>query len=179
MKDRFVWNFFRKNWKSLLIFILLLLVVSLIVKNVGEIPYEDQYLMESTTPVQFTIQGNEMRGFVYLSYWVEGEPKKTEGMTTTELGNYLLENGQIDLRDFREPLVEVLQTYNAQEIRENWMDDYEFFKKRNVYFIENDEKLLDRFKELDVEINLRHQYKKMFFVYLNQEKYKEFIESLE
>jgi hypothetical protein len=59
------------------------------------------------------------------------------------------------------------------------MNDYEFFKKRNVYFIENDDKLMNTMEEIDVNINLKYQLKKIFFVYLNKEKYNEFVESLD
>ncbi|HKL13607.1 MAG TPA: hypothetical protein VJ907_08385 [Halanaerobiales bacterium] len=178
MRDRFIWTIIRNNWKTLVIALLIIIIGGIIIKNIGEIPYEDQHLMNSTTPIKFNIEGNEMRGFIYLTYWVKAE-KNTDNMTSHELGNYLQENGYIELDNHREELIETLKTYDADEIKENWMNDYEFFKKRNVYFIENDDKLMDKMEEIDVNINLKYQLKKIFFVYLDKEKYNEFIESLE
>jgi hypothetical protein len=178
MRDRFIWTIIRNNWKTLLIALLIIIIGGIIIKNVGEIPYEDQHLMNSTTPIQFNIDGNEMRGFIYLSYWVKAD-RNTDNMTSQELGNYLMENGYIELDNHQQPLIESLQTYQAAEIQDNWMNDYEFFKKRNVYFIENDDKLMNTMEEIDVNINLKYQLKKIFFVYLNKEKYNEFVESLD
>jgi hypothetical protein len=178
MKDGYVWNSIKNNWKSILIFILILVVGGFIIKNIGEIPYEDQHLMNTRHPVQFEINNNEMRGFIYLSYWVQGEPKKTEEMTTSELGNYLIEKGQIELANYEDELINTLQNYDPEEIKDSWMNDYEFFKNRNVYFIDNDEKLMKEMENQDIDINLKYQLKKIFFVYLNQEKYNEFVESL-
>jgi hypothetical protein len=134
--------------------------------------------MNTRHPVQFEINNNEMRGFIYLSYWVQGEPKKTEEMTTSELGNYLIEKGQIELANYEDELINTLQNYDPEEIKDSWMNDYEFFKNRNVYFIDNDEKLMKEMENQDIDINLKYQLKKIFFVYLNQEKYNEFVESL-
>ncbi len=178
LRDRFVWTIIKNNWRTLLISLLIIIIGGIIIKNVGEIPYEDQHLMNSTTPIQFNIDGNEMRGFIYLSYWVEAE-KNTENMTSYELGEYLQKNGYIELDNYKESLIETLKTYEAEDIKENWMNDYEFFKKRNVYFIEDDEKLMDKMEEIDVNINLKYQLKKIFFVYLDQEKYNEFVDSIE
>ncbi|HMA59368.1 MAG TPA: hypothetical protein VKN64_03665 [Halanaerobiales bacterium] len=178
MRDRFVWTIIKNNWRTLLISLLIIIIGGIIIKNVGEIPYEDQHLMNSTTPIQFNIDGNEMRGFIYLSYWVEAE-KNTENMTSYELGEFLQKNGYIELDNYKESLIETLKTYEAEDIKENWMNDYEFFKKRNVYFIEDDEKLMDKMEEIDVNINLKYQLKKIFFVYLDQEKYNEFVDSIE
>ncbi len=179
MRDRFVWTIIKNNWKSLLIFILILVIGGFIIKNIGEIPYEDQHLMNTTHPIQFEINNNEMRGFLYLSYWVQLDPKKTEGTNTSELGHYLMKNGHIELSNYEDELINELQNYNSEEIQGNWMDDYEFFKKRNVYFIDSDQKLMKAMKKQDIDINLKYQLKKIFFVYLDEEKYNEFIKSLE
>lgn len=179
MSDRYSLKLIKRNWQGFIIFVIIVIIAWFTLKNIGEIPYENQYLMNSNAPVQFEIKGNEMRGFIYLSYWVEYNPNKTDDMTSYELEDYLIENGYIDIRNYSDQLIEVLKTYNAQEIKENWMDDYEFFKKRNVYFIENDEKLMNKMKELGIDIELDYELKKIFFVYLDQEKYHNFIESLE
>lgn len=179
MKNGFVWTIIKNNWKSLLIFILILVIGGFILKNIGEIPYEDQHLMTNNHPVQFKIDNREMRGFIYLSYWVQGDPKKTEGMTTSELGNYLMENGHIELSNYEDELIKELQNYDPEEIKENWMNDYDFFTKRNIYFIDSDKKLMKEMKKQDIDINLNYQLKKIFFVYLDQEKYNDFIESLD
>ena len=178
LRDRYVWSILKNNWKTLFVALLIIIFGGLILKNIGEIPYENQHLMNNSTPVKFEIGGNEMRGFIYLSYWVESEVD-TEKMTSSELGNYLQKNGYIELDDYSDELIKTLQTYNPAEIKEHWMNDYEFFKKRNVYFIENDEKLMEKMRELDPKIKLNYQLKKMFFVYLDKEKYNEFVESLE
>lgn len=178
MSDKYSLKLIKRNWKGFIIFLIIVIIAWFTLKNIGEIPYENQYLMNSNTPVQFEIKGNEMRGFIYLSYWVEYDSKNKDDMTGYELENYLNENGYINIKNYRDQLIEVLKTYNAQEIKENWMDDYEFFKKRNVYFIENDEKLMNKMKELDIDIKLDYELKKIFFVYLNEDKYNEFIESL-
>lgn len=175
----YVWSIIKNNWKTLLIILLIIVVGGYIIKNIGEIPYENQHLMNSTYPINFEINDNEMRGFIYLTYWVEADPKKTKEMTATELGYYLRENGYIDLADHKDELIEVLQTYQPEEIKENWMNDYDFFKQRDIYFIDSDDKLMSEMEKQDIDINLKYQLKKMFFVYLNQEKYNEFIESLE
>ena len=179
MRDRFVWTIIKNNWKTLLILILILVIGGFVIKNVGEIPYENQHLMNTTHPIQFEINNNEMRGFIYLSYWVQGEPKKTEGMTSNELGNYLMENGHIELANYEDELIDVLQNYDPKEIKENWLNNYDFFKQRDIYFIDGDKKLLEAMKNQDIDINLKYQLKKMFFVYLDQEKYNEFIKSLD
>ncbi|MCF8000971.1 MAG: hypothetical protein K9K76_03835 [Halanaerobiales bacterium] len=179
MRDRFVWTIIKNNWKTLLILILILVIGGFIIKNVGEIPYENQHLMTSTHPIQFKINNNEMRGFIYLSYWVQADPKITEGMTSNELGNYLMENGHIELANYEDEIIDVLQNYDPKEIKENWMNNYDFFKQRDIYFIDGDKKLLEAMKNQDIDINLKYQLKKMFFVYLDQEKYNEFIESLD
>lgn len=179
MSDRYISNIIRNNFKNILIFILVILLAGFVIKNIGEIPYEDQHLMNTTTPVQFEIKGNEMRGFIYLSYWVQADSKKTNKMSSTELGNFLLDNGDIDLTKHKDRLINTLKTYNPDQIKESWMNDYQFFKKRNVYFIDNDNKLMDTMKEQDIGINLEYQLKKIFFVYLDLEKYNEFINSLE
>lgn len=179
MRDRFVWTIIKNNWKTLLILILILVIGGFVIKNVGEIPYENQHLMNTTHPIQFEINNNEMRGFIYLSYWVQGEPKKTEGMTSNELGNYLMENGHIELANYEDELIKVLQNYDPKEIKENWLNNYDFFKQRDIYFIDGDKKLLEAMKNQDIDINLKYQLKKMFFVYLDQEKYNEFIKSLD
>ena len=178
MRDNYIWSIIKNNWKGLLILLLVIIVGWFTLKNIGEIPYENQHLMNNSTPVKFQIDGNEMRGFIYLSYWVESE-RNTKNMTTTELGNYLQENGYIELNDYSKQLVEALKTYSAEEIKANWMNDYESFKKRNVYFIENDDKLMEKMQEIDPDIKLNYQLKKIFFVYLDQEKYNDFIKSLE
>lgn len=178
MKDRYLLKIIKNNYKTIFISLIIIIIGGIIIKNIGEIPYEDQHLMESRTPVKFTIEGHDMRGFIYLSYWVKTE-KNTENMSAYEFEDYLHENGYIELNDYSEPLIETLQTYQAEEIKENWMNDYEFFKKRDVYFIENDDKLMGKMKRLDIDINLDYQLKKIFFVYLNQEKYNEFVESLD
>jgi hypothetical protein len=67
----------------------------------------------------------------------------------------------------------------VEEIKENWINNYDFFKKRDIYYIDNDEKLMGIMKTIDVEINLKPQFKKIFFVYLDKEEYNEFIESLD
>ena len=118
MRDRFIWTIIRNNWKTLLIAFLIIVIGGIIIKNVGEIPYEDQHLMTATTPIQFNIDGNEMRGFIYLSYWVKAD-RNTDNMTSQELGNYLMENGYIELNNHQDPLIETLQTYQAEEIQEN------------------------------------------------------------
>lgn len=179
MRDRFVWTIIKNNWKTLLILILILVIGGFIIKNVGEIPYEDQHLMNTTHPIKFEINNKEMRGFIYLSYWVQGEPNKTEVMTSNELGNYLMENGHIELANYEDELIDVLQNYDPEEIKENWLNNYDFFKQRDIYFIDGDQKLLQAMENQDIDINLKYQIKKIFFVYLNQEKYNEFIKSLD
>ncbi|MCF8008190.1 MAG: hypothetical protein K9K32_00365 [Halanaerobiales bacterium] len=179
MSDRYLSNIIKKNFKIILIFILVILLIGFVIKNIGEIPYEDQHLMNTTTPVQFEIKGNEIRGFIYLSYWVQADSNKTNQMNSTEFGNFLLENGYIDLRKYKDSLITTLKTYNPDQIKESWMNDYQFFKKRNVYFIDNDNKLMNTMKKQEIDINLNYHLKKIFFVYLDKEKYNEFIKSLE
>ncbi|MDZ7673364.1 MAG: hypothetical protein U5K53_11135 [Halanaerobiales bacterium] len=179
MRDRYLFSIIKNNWKALLILILIILVGGYLIKNIGEIPYENQHMMTTTTPVEFQIEDINMRGSIYLSYWVEGDPKKTESMTSNELGDYLMKNAHIDLNLYKDELVETLKTYNPEEIKENWVNNYDFFKKRDVYYIDNDEKLMEKMKTIDVDINLKHQYKKIFFVYLDKEEYNEFIKSLD
>src|SRR6056297_1701141 len=139
MRSSYIGTIIKRNWKPLLILVLIFIVGGYFLKNLGEIPYENQHLMNSSTPVKFKINGNEIRGFLYLSYWVETDPK---------------------------------------EIKENWMDDYEFFKKKNVYYIDNDKKLMNTLKKFNLDVDLDYQLKKIFFVYLNIEKYNNFIESV-
>ena len=155
MRDRFLLSIIKNNWKAILILILIILVGGYIIKNVGEIPYENQHMMTTTAPVQFEIEDIDMRGFIYLSYWVEADPKITESMTSNELGNYLMKNAHIDLNLYKDELIETLKTYSPEEIKENWMNNYDFFKKRDIYYIENDEKLMEEMETLDVEINLK------------------------
>ncbi len=178
MRDRYLFSIIKNNWKAILILILIIVVGGYLIKNIGEIPYENQHMMTTTAPVEFEIEDVNMRGFIYLSYWVEGEPKKTQNMTSNELGDYLMENAHIDLNLYKDELVQTLKTYGPKEIKENWMNNYDFFKKRDIYYIDNDEKLMDEMKTIDVDINLKHQFKKIFFVYLDKEEYNEFIESL-
>ncbi len=179
MRDRFLLSIIKNNWKAILILILIILVGGYLIKNIGEIPYENQHMMSTNAPVEFKIEDINMRGFIYLSYWVEADPNITEGMTSNELGDYLMENADIDLNLYKDELVETLKTYSPEEIKENWMNNYDFFKKRDIYYIDNDEKLMEKMKTINVDINLKHQYKKIFFVYLDKEEFNEFIESLD
>ena len=179
MRDRFLLSIIKNNWKAILILILIILVGGYLIKNIGEIPYENQHMMSSNAPVEFKIEDINMRGFIYLSYWVEADSNITEGMTSNELGDYLMENANIDLNLYKDELVETLKTYSPEEIKENWMNNYDFFKKRDIYYIDNDEKLMEKMKTINVDINLKHQYKKIFFVYLDKEEFNEFIESLD
>jgi len=178
MRSSYIGTIIKRNWKPLLILVLIFIVGGYFLKNLGEIPYENQHLMNSSTPVKFKINGNEIRGFLYLSYWVETDPKEVKGFSTYELDDYISEHGYIDLQIYQEELIQTLKSYNTEQIKENWMDDYEFFKKKNVYYIDNDKKLMNTLKKFNLDVDLDYQLKKIFFVYLNIEKYNNFIESL-
>lgn len=143
-------------------------------KNVGEIPYENQHLMSTTLPVEFKHGKENVRGFVFVNYWVETDPNIVGNMSSHELSVYLSENGQLYLDPYRDEIIEKLKTYSLKEIRENWYSDWKFFASRDIYFIKNDRHLEKFLKKLDLKLNIPFQYKKVFFVYLDKETFKKF-----
>lgn len=74
MADNYFTKVFRKNWKFIIAGIIIIIIIGFVFKNVGEIPYENQHLMSSRLTVDFNHQGTQIRGFLYVSYWVETEP---------------------------------------------------------------------------------------------------------
>lgn len=178
MNDRYLLKVIKQNWKFITVAIVAIVVISFIFKNVGESPYENQHLMNSTIPLEFKYNGVDVHGFVYISYWVKTKPSVEEELNSYELADYLNKHGFIDLEEYRENLIAALKTYSLEEIKDNWYDDYEYFKKRNVYFINNDKKLENLINNTDLSLDLPYDIKKIFFVYLDEKTFAEFAETM-
>ncbi|MFW5787592.1 MAG: hypothetical protein ACOCV3_04940 [Halanaerobiales bacterium] len=165
----------KRNLKAIILLIFIIIIASIIINKIGTMSYENRHLMESNIPVEFSYEGKDVQGFIYLSYWVHVDNETEKSLSKQELNDYLLENGYIDLKHYREPLIKSLKDQPLANIKENWKNDYEFFKKNDIYFIENDPDLMEKIKEEEVNINLPYELKKIFFVYLEDSEFSSFI----
>lgn len=173
MADNYFTKVFRKNWKFIIAGIIIIIIIGFVFKNVGEMPYENQHLMSSRLTVDFNHQGTQIRGFLYVSYWVETEPEVT-ALPTSQLRDYLYKHGRLDLDHLREKLIAELKTYSLEEIMNQWYSDYQYFKSRDIYFIKNDSRLEKFLKRQNLKLDLPFQIKKVFFVYLDEETFSDY-----
>ena len=176
MADHYLRKRLKNNWQTLLILILSLIFFSIVIKNISQIPYKNQHEMESTAPVKFEYNGKTVRGFVYISYWVETSPGLDRQLSKRELNNYLYEHGYINLRNYKNELIQVLKSYSLTEIKKDWYDDLEYFKQNDIYYINNDRKIYNKINEFDFDIALPYEIKKSFFVYLDTTSFAKFVE---
>lgn len=179
MADRYLLKRIKRNWQTIVIIILSIIFIGILAKNVGEIPYENRHLQSSTLPLQFEYNDKKVMGFIYAAYWVETKPKIDKNLSPEEMEDYLFEKGYIELRNYKDEFIKTLKTYSLEKMKEEWYDDIEYFRKNNIYYIENDPKLENRLKELNPEIELPYKTKKVFFVYLDSGDFAEFMENLD
>ena len=175
MADRYIRKRLMNNWQTLLIIILAIIFLSIVIKNVSQIPYENQHQMTTTLPLKFEYEGNTVRGFVYTSYWVETERQLDQKLSKRELSQYLNDHGYIKLRPYEDQIIKTLKNYSLIEIKENWYDDLEYFKKNNIYYIQDDKAISNKIKEIHFDIKLPYEIKKSFFVYLDTTAFAEFV----
>ena len=175
MADRYIRKRLMNNWQTLLIIILAIIFLSIVIKNVSQIPYENQHQMTTTLPLKFEYEGKTVRGFVYTSYWVETERQLDQKLSKRELSQYLNDHGYIKLRPYEDQIIKTLKNYSLTEIKENWYDDLEYFKKNNIYYIQDDKAISNKIKEIHFDIKLPYEIKKSFFVYLDTTAFAEFV----
>ena len=176
MADRYLRRKIEQNWQTLLILLLSVIFLSIVIKNISQIPYQNKHKMQSTIPLKFEYNDKTVKGFVYLSYWVETNRNIDKNLSNRELNNYLKKYGYIDLRNHEDELTMVLKDYSLSKIKNNWYNDLEYFKQNDIYYISNDRKLYNKMKELNFDIALAYEIKKSFFVYLDSTNFAEFVE---
>jgi hypothetical protein len=178
MADRYLRKIIKRNWKTLVILILILIVTSFVVKNVSEIPYENRYMLNTTYPLEFELDGKDVRGFIYIEYWLKTKEGELDGMTENEIDNYLYEHGYIDLSKKEDQIISTLKTYSIEKIKENWSNDVEYILKNNSYFVSNDPILQKMIQEEDMNIDLSYEVKKALFVYMKKGEFGQHIEKI-
>ena len=178
MGDRYLRKIIRRNWKTLVILIVILIITGFTVKNIGEIPYEDRYMLNSTYPLEFEHQGKTIRGFIYADYWVTVEQEEIEGMSEVEIDDYLFDHGYINLGNKKDKIIAKLKTYSMDKIKENWYNDVDFILKNNPYFISNDPELEKSLKKLEFNVDIQPMFKKVVFVYMQRGEFGEYMERL-
>lgn len=179
MADRYIRKRLMNNWQTLLIIILAIIFLSIVIKNVSQIPYQNQHEMTTTLPLKFEYQGKTVRGFVYTSYWVETERQLDQKLSKKELNQYLNDHGYIELRPYKKQIINTLKNYSLTEIKENWYDDLEYFRKNDIYYIQDDKAISNELKNLNFDIKLPYEIKKSFFVYLDTTTFAEFVNEQE
>ena len=179
MADRYFRKILKRNWKTLVIIVICIFAASFIIKNIGEMPYENRHMRTSTLTLNFKYKGKDVRGFVYASYWVRTKDETENKLSPDELDDYLTKNGYLDLSDLQGKIISSLKSYSLEEIREDWYDDYEYFKTRNIYFIENDKKLEKVIENSDLNLDLPFELKKVFFVYMDRSSFAEYMKNRE
>ena len=179
LSDRYIRKRLMHNWQTLLIIILAIIFLSIVIKNVSQIPYQNQHEMTTTLPLKFEYEGKTVRGFVYTSYWVETERQLDQKLSKQELSQYLNKHGYIDLRPYKKEMIKTLKSYSLSEIKENWYDDLEYFQKNDIYYINNDKAISNKLRKINFDIKLPYEIKKSFFVYLDTTAFAEFVKKQE
>ena len=179
MADRYFRKTLKRNWKTLVIIVICIITAGFIIKNIGEMPYENKHMRTSTLTLKFNYNDKDVRGFVYASYWVRTRDETENKMSPDELDDYLHKHGYLNLNDLRGKIISTLKSYSLEEIRQEWYDDYEYFKTRNIYFIENDKKLEKVIESADLNLDLPFELKKVFFVYMDRSSFAEYMENRE
>jgi len=175
LADRYIRKRLMNNWQTLLIIILTIIFLSIVIKNISQIPYQNQHQMTTTLPIKFEYKNKTVRGFIYTSYWVETERQLDQKLSKQELSQYLNDHGYIKLRPYEEVIIKTLKSYSLSEIKENWYDDLEYFRKNNIYYINDDKAITNKLKTLNFDIKLPYEIKKSFFVYLDTTSFAEFV----
>lgn len=179
MSDRYIRKRLMNNWQTLLIIILAIIFFSIVIKNISQIPYQNQHQMTTTLPLKFEYEGKTVRGFIYTSYWVETERQLDKKLTKEELNQYLNKHGYINLRPYENKMIKTLKSYSLTEIQENWYDDLDYFRKNDIYYIQDDTAISDKLRDINFDIKLPYEIKKSFFVYLDTTTFAEFVEEHE
>ncbi|MGM0411643.1 MAG: hypothetical protein ACQEQF_12890 [Bacillota bacterium] len=177
MADNYLKKRIKNNWQTLLILILAIIFFSIVIKNISQIPYKNQHKMTSTFPLTFEYEGKKVKGYVYLSYWVETDRSVDKNLTTKELDRYLQKHGYIELEKYEDKLISSLKNYSLKEINNHWIDDYDFFKQNDTYHIKNDQKLYNDLNKINFDIGLDYELKKSIFVYLEDSEFGKKLES--
>ena len=72
-------------------------------------------------------------------------------------------------------MIKTLKSYSLSEIQQNWYDDLEYFRKNDIYYINDDKAISNKIKALNFNIKLPYEIKKSFFVYLDTTSFAEFV----
>jgi len=179
LSDKFIRKRLKRNADNLIIIILTIIFLSIVVKNIGQIPYQNKHKMTTTLPVKFEYKDTTVRGFVYTSYWVETKRQLDQKLSKKELNKYLNEHGYINLMPYQDEMIKTLKSYSLSEIQQNWYDDLEYFRKNDIYYINDDKAISNKLKEMNFAIKLPYEIKKSFFVYLDSTTFAKFLEEKE
>lgn len=168
MADTYVRKIIKRNWKGILIFAISVLVLGFIVKNVGEIPYENRYQRETTHPIQFHKDDERLRGFVNVVYWVKTPSGKFNDMTEEEVEDYLDDHANLELKKYEDKIIASLKNYTDKEIEEYWYDETSYFLRNNPYFTDTDPKMKELLGEFNLNDEFKYEIKRTYFVYLKR-----------
>ncbi len=167
MSDIYLKKRIKNNWKMILVVSVLILIAAFGIYKFSRSNYNNMHKMSNTLNVTFDYKGETLKGFLFVSYWVEVDPKIEKEMSEKEFNHYLNKNAVIKLDKIENELVNTIQNYTIEELKEKGYTDEKYIMSRDkTQNMDSDPVLEKLIKNENFKLDFPYEIKNTYFVYM-------------